>query len=40
MDFAKAFDTINHTILLKMLAHYEIRGTCTGLQRIHNYLSE
>ena len=37
LDFAKAFDTVNHRILLGTLAHYGIRGNI--LQWIQNYLS-
>ena len=36
-DFAKAFDTVNHRILLGKLTHYRIRGNI--LEWIHNYLS-
>ena len=37
LDFAKAFDTVNHRIVLGKLAHYGIRGNI--LQWIQNYLS-
>ena len=37
LDFAKAFDTVNHDILLSKLNHYEIRGTV--LQWFQSYLS-
>ena len=38
LDFAKAFDTVNHNILLTKLAHYRIRGNV--LQWIQNYLAK
>ena len=38
LDFAKAFDTVNHKILLSKLHHYGIRGM--PLQLIESYLSE
>ena len=37
LDFAKAFDTVNHRMLLGKFAHYGIRGNI--LQWIQNYLS-
>ena len=37
LDFAKAFDTVNHDILLRKLIHYKIRGTV--LQLFQSYLS-
>ena len=37
LDFCKAFDTVNHQILLKKLEAYGIRGK--PLQRFANYLT-
>ena len=37
VDFSKAFDTINHSILLRKLEHYGIRGQVLSL--LANYLS-
>ena len=38
LDFSKAFDTVDHNILLAKLAHYGIR--CPDLGWLKSYLSD
>ena len=37
VDFTKAFDTVNHTVLLRKVSHYGLRGNT--FQWIHDYLN-
>ena len=39
IDLKKAFDTINHNLLLKKLAHYGVRGVANSNKWLASYLS-
>ena len=40
LDFKKAFDTVDHNILLSKLDFYGIRGVSLSLEWLKSYLSE
>ena len=37
LDLSKAFDTLDHKMLLHKLNYYRIRGTCLDLLKIYIY---